>query len=147
MPRRGEDSLGIIYSQMGHLRCESRRTQFLFIQMGIAAEAACEHSFTLGYSHSSSPLAEGGGVQTSPSPQGSDGLKGCQGGNVDLFCSFQPLLFLQVFENRTFQGKGSVSQHGMKFDGGLFGCFGREITPSISFFGSEQAEMFSCSSY
>lgn len=80
------------------------------------------------------------------SPRGSDGLKGYQGDNVDLFCSFQPLLFLQVFENRTFQCKGSVSQHGKKCDGCLFGGFGREITPSISFFGSEQTEMFSCSS-
>lgn len=115
--------------------------------MGKAAAAACESSVTLGCSHSSCPLAEGGGTWTSLSPRGSDGPKGCQGDKVGLFCSFQPLLFLQVFENRTFQGKGSVSQHGMKFDGGLFGCFGREITPSVLFFGSEQTEMFSCSSY
>jgi len=67
----------------------------------------------------------------SPPPRGSDGLKECWGHNVDLFCSFQPLLCLQIFENRTLQGKGSVSQHGMKFDEGFFGCFGREITPSI----------------
>lgn len=99
-----------------------------------AAAAACECSVTLECSHSSSPLVEGGGTQTSPSPWGSDRVKGCQGNNVDLFCSFQSLLFLQVFENRTFQAEDSASQHGVEFDVGLFGCFGREITPSISFF-------------
>lgn len=52
-------------------------------------------------------MAEGGATCASPSPQGPDRLKGCQGDNVNLFCSFQPLLFLQVFENRAFQGKGS----------------------------------------
>lgn len=69
----------------------------------------------------------------SPTPWDSYGLKGCHGDDVYLFCSFQHLFFFYVFENRTLQGKSSVLQHGMKFDCGLFGCFGREINPSVSF--------------
>lgn len=61
---------------------------------------------------------------------------------MDLFCSFQPLFFLYVFGNRTLQGKSRVLQHGMKFDGGLLGCFGKEINPSVSFLVQRKLKCF-----
>lgn len=142
-PCPGEErtAWGLRYLQIRHSRSKSCFKE-VRLHRRKKMQLSAVSSITLCCSHSSSPLAEGGSTWTSPSPWESDGLKGCQGDDVDLFCSFQPLFFLYVFENRTFQGKNSVSQHGMKFDGGLFGCFGREINPSVSFLVQRKLKCF-----
>lgn len=112
---------------------------------GVKIAAIYEGLVTLGCSHSSSPMAEGGATCASHLRDPTD----WRGARVTMWICFvlSSLCFsCKCFKTELLRAK-AVLQHGMKFVGGFVWLFWKGKTSKHPFSTSEQTEMFSCSSY